>query len=84
VEDEPDVALLGGDFVYSSSPSIDEQVDKVLELLDPLLQSGIPTFAVLGNHDYAVGAAEEVTTALEAAGVTVLRNEAAPVPGTGT
>ncbi|CCG03820.1 metallophosphoesterase [Blastococcus saxobsidens] len=84
VEDEPDVALLGGDFVYSSSPSVDEQVDTVLDLLDPLLQSGISTFAVLGNHDYAVGAAEEVATALEAAGVTVLRNEAAPVPGTGT
>ena len=83
VEDEPDLVLLGGDFVYSNSPSVGEQVDTLIELLDPLLHSGIPTFAVLGNHDYAVGAVEELTTALEGAGVTVLRNEAAPVPGTG-
>ncbi len=78
---EPDVALLGGDFVYSTDPSIESQIDSLLELLDPLLDSGIPTFAVLGNHDHAVGAADELTTALEDAGVPVLRNEAAPVPG---
>lgn len=83
VEEDPDVALLGGDYVYSTDPSIPEQVETVLDLLQPLIDSGIPTYAVLGNHDYAVGAAEELTTAFEAAGITVLRNEAAPVPGTG-
>ncbi|MGY1683146.1 metallophosphoesterase [Geodermatophilus sp. SYSU D01176] len=80
---EPDVALLAGDFVYSSDPGIETQIDALLELLDPLLDSGIPTFAVLGNHDYAVSAADELETALEDAGVPVLRNEAAPVPGLG-
>ncbi|WP_347057062.1 metallophosphoesterase [Blastococcus sp. HT6-30] len=84
VDADPDMALLGGDYVYSSDPSIPEQVAGVMELLDPLVESGIPTFAVLGNHDYAVGAAEELTTAFEEAGITMLRNEAAPVPGTGT
>ncbi|MGY2085736.1 metallophosphoesterase [Blastococcus sp. SYSU DS0539] len=84
VEADPDVALLGGDYVYSKDPSIPEQVDGVLALLAPLIESGIPTFAVLGNHDYGVGAAEELTTAFEDAGITVLRNESAPVPGTGT
>ncbi|TYP90293.1 metallophosphoesterase [Blastococcus xanthinilyticus] len=83
VDAGPDIALLGGDYVYSEEPGIAEQVDTVLEILDPLLESGIPTYAVLGNHDYAVGAAEELTTAFEEAGITVLRNEAAPVPGTG-
>ncbi len=78
---EPDVALLGGDFLYSTDPSIERQIDTLMGLLDPLLNSGIPTFAVLGNHDHAVGAADELTTALEDAGVPVLRNEAAPVPG---
>ncbi|MGY1609267.1 metallophosphoesterase [Geodermatophilus sp. SYSU D00700] len=78
---EPDVALLGGDFVYSTDPSIEAQIDTLLELLGPLLDSGIPTFAVLGNHDHAVDAADELTTALEGAGVPVLLNEAAPVPG---
>jgi predicted MPP superfamily phosphohydrolase len=83
VEAQPDVALLGGDFVYSKDPGIPEQVDTVLRLLRPLLESGIPTYAVLGNHDYAVGAAEELTTAFEEAGITMLRNEAAAVPRTG-
>ncbi|TFV56652.1 metallophosphoesterase [Geodermatophilus sp. DF01-2] len=81
VEAEPDVVLLGGDFLYSSSPSIAEQVDTVLELLDPLVDAGIPTFAVLGNHDLAVGAADELTAMLEGAGIPVLTNESAPVPG---
>ena len=80
---EPDVVLLGGDFVYSADPSIQTQIDTVLVLLDPILQSGIPTFAVLGNHDYAVGAADELTAALEEHGVAVLRNESAVVPGVG-
>jgi predicted MPP superfamily phosphohydrolase len=80
---EPDVVLLGGDFLYSTDPAIDSQVDTLLDLLDPLLDAGIPTFAVLGNHDHAVGAADELTTALEDVGVPVLRNEAAPVPGLG-
>ena len=80
VEAEPDVLLLAGDFVYSRAPDIPVQVDTVLELLAPALDAGIPTFAVLGNHDYAVGAAEELRVALEEHGVEVLKNEAATVP----
>ncbi|MGY1835775.1 metallophosphoesterase [Blastococcus sp. SYSU DS0510] len=83
VEAQPDIALLGGDYVYSEDPSIPEQVESVMELLQPLVDSGIPTYAVLGNHDYKVGAAEELVRAFEDAGITVLRNEAAAVPGTG-
>ncbi|SEK67452.1 hypothetical protein SAMN04515665_10484 [Blastococcus sp. DSM 46786] len=83
VEAEPDLALLGGDYVYSEAPGIPEQVETVMELLQPLVDSGIPTYAVLGNHDYAVGAVEELVAAFEEAGITVLRNEAAAVPGTG-
>ncbi|RBY90194.1 metallophosphoesterase [Blastococcus sp. TBT05-19] len=81
---EPDVALLGGDFLYSSDPSIGSQVDTLLGLLDPLVDSGIPTYAVLGNHDHAVGGADEVTAALEDAGIPVLLNEAVPLPGAGS
>lgn len=36
---------------------------------------------MLGNHDYEVGAADELTTALEDAGIPVLSNAAVPVPG---
>jgi predicted MPP superfamily phosphohydrolase len=79
VRAEPDAVLLGGDFVYSTDPGIQAQVDTVLELLSPLIESGIPTFAVLGNHDYAVGAQDELTAALESRGIPVLLNEAAPL-----
>nr|WP_274388141.1 metallophosphoesterase [Salsipaludibacter albus] len=78
---DPDLVLLGGDFLYSTTPDVDAQVDRVLELLDPLLASGIPTYAVLGNHDYAAGGADEVARALEGVGVQVLRNQAVAVPG---
>lgn len=81
VDAEPDIVLLGGDFVYSTDPSIQIQIDTLLDLLGPLLDSGIPTYAVLGNHDHKVEAADELITALEGAGITVLRNAAAPVPG---
>ncbi|MGY1710754.1 metallophosphoesterase [Geodermatophilus sp. SYSU D00758] len=82
-EEEPDVALLGGDFLYSTEPDIAPRIDALLDLLAPLSDAGIPTYAVLGNHDHAIGAADELTRALEGAGVPVLRNEAARVPGTG-
>ncbi|WP_116451852.1 metallophosphoesterase [Blastococcus litoris] len=81
LEADPDVVLLGGDFVYSSDPTVQTQIDTLLELIGPLIDSGIPTYAVLGNHDYKVGAAEELTTALEDAGIPVLSNTAVPVPG---
>ncbi|WP_299958730.1 metallophosphoesterase [uncultured Modestobacter sp.] len=84
VDADPDVVLLGGDFVYDAGPDVDPEVATVLDLLDPLLESGIPTYAVLGNHDHASGAVTELTTALEGAGVPVLVNESVPVPGTGT
>lgn len=83
VEADPDVVLLGGDFVYSTDPSIETQIDTLLDVLEPLVASGIPTYAVLGNHDHKVDAADELETALEGVGITVLRNEAVPVPGPG-
>ena len=80
---EPDMVLLGGDYVYSSDPGVEAQVDRVVELVRPLAESGVPTFAVLGNHDHAAGMAEELTRALESVGIPVLQNEAVPVPGSG-
>ena len=77
VEAEPDGVLLGGDFVYSKDPSVEVQVDTVIGLLSRLIESGIPTFAVLGNHDYAGDALEEHC-------IPVLLNEAVPLdPGAG-
>ncbi|MDX1531088.1 MAG: metallophosphoesterase [Rhodothermales bacterium] len=78
----PALALIAGDFVYKpDSATIREAVGYVRALP----AAGVPTVAVLGNHDYSLmkdesevrsGLATFLTEELEAAGVTVLRNEA--------
>lgn len=65
---EPDLVALTGDFV-SNSPSYIEPVAHALSKL----QAPLGVYAVLGNHDYRVGA-DAVTAALEARGMVVLRN----------
>ena len=80
VEADPAAVLLAGDFVYSRSPDVSQQADRVVELLQPILDAGIPAFAVMGNHDYAVGAVDDLTAAFEDAGIEVLRNASAVVP----
>lgn len=80
---QPAAALVVGDFLYGSSPDPPAQIETVLELLDPLVAAGVPTYAVLGNHDYATGAADELATALEDHGITILRNESVALASPG-
>ncbi|MDP9477714.1 MAG: metallophosphoesterase [Actinomycetota bacterium] len=95
-EERPAAVLIAGDFVYGPSDDNDEDIRKVGEFVRPLTEAGIPTYAVLGNHDYRMAykdsepnprAAERVREALESAGVRVLKNEAvslkAPETSTG-
>ena len=86
VEERPAAVLLAGDFVYKAGDDPEEEIETVLEIVRPLPAAGIPTFAVLGNHDYSLNQkddpkderlARRVQEALEAAGVRVLDNEAA-------
>lgn len=88
VEERPAAVLLAGDFVYKAGADPTEEIQTVLEIIRPLPAAGIPTFAVLGNHDYSLNykddpkdtqLAERVEAALESAGVQVLHNEAAVV-----
>jgi predicted MPP superfamily phosphohydrolase len=67
---------------------IQAQIEQVVELLRPLVAAGIPSYAVLGNHDYlkeeresagSYTAAGNLAGALRRAGITVLRNEAVAV-----
>jgi predicted MPP superfamily phosphohydrolase len=62
------------------------QIREVTALLQPLTASGIPVYAVPGNHDYAMQMpdslplpwiADELSASLERIGVRMLRNEAA-------
>jgi len=96
VEERPAAVLIAGDFVYGPSDDDDEDIRKVGEFVRPLTEAGVPTYAVLGNHDYRMAyrdskpnprAAERVGEALESEGVRVLKNEAvsleAPETSTG-
>ena len=73
-ESQPDVLLLGGDFVCLHAGAGAELAARLADVPAPLGR-----FAVLGNHDLWAGAAA-VARALEAAGIHVLINENARLP----
>ena len=84
VEARPAFVLISGDFIYHAQDDQRSIIQKVVDLARPLPEAGIPTFAVLGNHDYAMkkkdGTADEqlarrLEEALEEAGIDVLQNE---------
>src|SRR5207248_8485000 len=54
VDAHPAIVLLPGDFVYNADSSVDAQTKQVVELLQPIVDAGIPIYAVLGNHDYSL------------------------------
>lgn len=85
VKRRPAAVLIAGDFVYKPDGQVEEIARRVAELVRPLPEAGIPTLAVLGNHDYSIDlesdpanlrAAEAVRLALRGIGVHVLENEA--------
>ena len=88
VDDPPAAVLIAGDFVYQADDRLEEIVARVMELVRPLATASIPTFAVLGNHDYSLDhegdpinrrVAAAVEAALERSGIQVLQNEAVPL-----
>lgn len=85
IDDSVSLALIAGDFVYHPDSV---RVREAVALVRPLVEAGIPTLAVLGNHDYSLMKessamnrthAESLRQQLEAAGVRVLENTAEPV-----
>ena len=85
ISDRVSLALIAGDFVYEPDSA---RVREAVAVVRPLVEAGIPTVAVLGNHDYSLMKessqvvhqyADYLTAELEAAGVRVLQNEAVPV-----
>ena len=84
----PVLVLIAGDFIYHPGQDGSAQISKAVDLLRPLTDAEIPTYAVLGNHDYAMpteeaakdeAVAEALRTALETAGIKVLQNQAVPL-----
>ncbi|BAY80869.1 metallophosphoesterase [Calothrix parasitica NIES-267] len=84
VEEKPAAVLITGDFVYHSLPNASEELSKVTEAIQPLIKANIPTYAVLGNHDYShkppiPELGEQVKNTLEGIGVKVLKNQAVKI-----
>jgi Icc-related predicted phosphoesterase len=65
-----DLFLLAGDLTRYGDP------DEAAILAEELKDVGVPTFAVLGNHDYHLDREKEVSDILERGGVRVLEGEA--------
>ncbi len=78
ISDDADVLLLCGDFTDYGLP--DEARVLARELTAAMK---VPVIAVLGNHDYEGGKAQEIREILAGAGVTVLDGEATEVHGVG-
>ncbi len=84
IEASPAAVLISGDFIYHAEPNPEEEIEIAVSIVRPLVEAGIPTYAVLGNHDYGMSSkkanpgeqlASSLETELEAAGVVVLENE---------
>lgn len=91
VADRPAAAFIAGDFVYKPGANLTPELNQVTELVRPLIAAQIPTYAVLGNHDYGAKKLTEAGTAgeqranqiqqkLAAIGIPVLQNEAIVLP----
>jgi predicted MPP superfamily phosphohydrolase len=90
VAQRPALALIAGDLVYEALLAPRDAIPGAVDLVRPLPAAGIPTYAVLGNHDHALetarsrrarrGVAETLARALTAAGIVVLENEAVALP----
>jgi predicted MPP superfamily phosphohydrolase len=85
---DPAFVLIAGDFVYNAELEVDVLMQEVLGLLQPLIDSKIPTYAVLGNHDYELmnegsrketQVARRVRFALDSAGIHMMDNKAVAV-----
>ena len=70
---EPDIILLGGDFIAFEAKEVEPLLPLLAELRAPL---GV--FAVLGNHDYSSDT-DRIVAGLEQSGITVLRNRVVPL-----
>lgn len=77
INESADVLLLCGDLTDYGKPDEAQALAKLLGMMT------VPVLAVLGNHDYECGKAEEVQTIISEAGARVLDGESCIVHGIG-
>jgi predicted MPP superfamily phosphohydrolase len=80
--ESPDIVLLLGDYVDASPLWGGRLAPETIAAELAALDAPLGRFAVLGNHDWRA-APGRMWNALDAAGITVLENEAAPVDAPG-
>ena len=89
IEEKADAVFITGDFIYHAEPDPQVEINEVVDLLRPLTEADIPTYAVLGNHDYGIKnkgvepdlkLAAQLDKSLESIGVKVLNNEVEAIP----
>jgi len=73
--ERPDLILLGGDYVSEAPRHAPAAADVLADLA---AAAPLGAYAVLGNHDLAMGA-DRVAAELEQRGIVVLRNRAVPL-----
>lgn len=71
--EKPDLIAIGGDYVEHDRPNVRKYLK---EFAQALADSGIPTYSVLGNHDYWSMMSARVVDELHYHKVHVLRNQA--------
>lgn len=78
IEDSADVLVLAGDVTDHGKP---EEAERLAQVLTKSVR--MPVVAVLGNHDFESGAADEVVDILTQAGVRLLDGDACEIQGIG-
>lgn len=68
--EKPDYIMLTGDFTRKESC-----LPKAARYLKVIADSGVPAYAVLGNHDYELARLQKLLDLFEAYGIRLLRNE---------
>ncbi|MBK9927130.1 MAG: metallophosphoesterase [Anaerolineales bacterium] len=79
ITEKPDLLLLTGDFLigHTFDRNSEEHLQSLIAILAPLAKS-IPSFGVLGNHDYWTNA-DAIREMLQQSGITDLTNSTATI-----
>jgi hypothetical protein len=76
--ERPAAILIAGDHLSTDHPNAFARLDEAIGLLE---DTGIPTFAVMGNHDYWLDQPRQVIEAFARSKVRLLRNQSVDLGG---
>lgn len=75
-QERPDYLFLTGDYT-----KLEASLPRLKRYLNVFQASGIPVYAVLGNHDYQQRKVSKLIKLLQQSGIHLLRNESVRLPG---